>query len=89
MIKAPIQENLHLQGGHLIICLSAPVYQRLNILLYCNEIINKLNKYLDFLKLWHQKKQPDPQIEGLIFSTLQIYSELLYHICALIQQTSQ
>jgi len=52
MIKAPIQESLHLQEEHLIICLSAPVYQSLNILLYCNEIINKLNKYLDFLKVW-------------------------------------
>jgi len=52
MIKAPIQESLHLQEEHLIIYLSAPVYQSLNILLYCNEIINKLNKYLDFLKVW-------------------------------------
>lgn len=56
MIKTPIQESLHLQEGHLIICLRAPEYQSLNILLYCNEIINKLNNYLDFLKLWCQKK---------------------------------
>lgn len=57
MIKAPIQESLHLQEGHLIICVSVPVYQSLDILLYCNDIINKLNKYLGFLKLWCQKKQ--------------------------------
>lgn len=56
MIKAPIQESLHLQEGHLIICLSAPVYQSLNILLYCNETINNLNKYLRFSEIVVSKK---------------------------------
>lgn len=86
MIKTPIQESLHLQEGHLIICLRAPEYQSLSILLYCKEIINKLNNYLDFLKLWCQKKQPDLQIEGLILNTFLIYSELLFYISDLIQQ---
>lgn len=63
------------------------MYQSLNVLLYCNEVIKKLNKYLDFLKSWSQKKkQPDPQIEGLILNTFLIYSELLYYFWALKQQ---
>lgn len=62
------------------------MYQSLNVLLYCNEVIKKLNKRLDFLKSCSQKKQPDPQIEGLILNTLLMYSELLYYIWALNQQ---
>lgn len=86
MIKAPILKSLHLQERNLITCLSAPVYQSLNVLLCCNEIIKKLNKYLDFLKSWSQKKQPEPQIEGLILNTFLMHSELLYYIWALKQQ---
>lgn len=80
MIKSPILKSLHLQEQNLITCLSAPVYQSLNVLLCCNEIIKKLNKYLDFLKSWSQKKQPEPQIEGLILNTFLMHSELLYYI---------
>lgn len=58
LIKAPVQESLHLQGGHLIICLSVPMYQSLGILLYYDGIINKLSKYLDFSKFCCPKKQP-------------------------------
>lgn len=62
------------------------MYQSLNVLLYLNEVIKKLNKYLDFLKSWSQKKQPNPQIEGLILNTFLVYSKLLYYIWALKQQ---
>lgn len=41
---------------------------------------------LQFSEIIVSKKQPDPQIEGLILNTFLIYSELLYYIWALKQQ---